>query len=355
MKKILFISAVLAAMSLATVSCDKEQSSMSEEGSINVTIINPMTKADPTAGTDSFDFETQLNSVTLFVYEKGADGVPQDLYKKVDLVSPFTSATINGLKKGDYIVYGVANLTASKLSTNQTLASIKGVAIDMDDNSVDKTKGLVLAGQSSVITVNGENTPAEIVLQRNLGRISLKSVVNNLASKREITPLYVMLINGSAADNLGMSANESSMVNMHGETSPDHIITTLADATGSTDNTRKLTFQEYNNTQIAFGNTNNTLMKTYCYRTSMKKDDVDNQVKLVLAAKIAGDDTVYYYPVTISSSEDYCVKANTTYEVNLTIIGKGSIHPNKNVEKGSMNATVTVKPWAGGAIYNPTI
>lgn len=353
MKRVFLLSAIFAAMSFATVSCDKE-SSMTEEGSITVNIINPATKAE-TAGTEDSDYEKSLNSVTLFVYEKGESGVPQDLYKKVKMTEPFSQAQISGLKKGSYIVYGVANLTDEKASANQTLTAIKGVKVDINDNSVNKNKGFAMTGESAEITVDGNGATADIVLQRFLGRVSLKSITNNLESKREITPLYVMLINGSADDNLGKSAEQTAVVNSRGRNADQSFISTLAEATGNNDDSRKLTFQEYSNIKIASGNTYDVARKTYCYRTK-PATEADDQVKLVLAAQIDGDQNVYYYPVAITAVADgYCIKANTTYDVKLTIVGKGSLDPNTPVEKGNMVANVSVKAWDGGAVYNPTI
>ena len=72
------------------------------------------------------------------------------------------------------------------------------------------------------------------------------------------------------------------------------------------------------------------------------------KTRIVVTATIGG--TKYYYPVLI----DFPVR-NSAYTVELTITGLGSTDPDKPVEKGTINASVTVEGWATGSIYNETI
>jgi hypothetical protein len=72
------------------------------------------------------------------------------------------------------------------------------------------------------------------------------------------------------------------------------------------------------------------------------------KTRLVVAATIGGKK--YYYPVVIDTPS-----RNNAYTVELTITGLGSTEPDKPVEKGTINASVTVEGWATGSIYNETI
>ncbi|MBR5563584.1 MAG: hypothetical protein IKW11_05090, partial [Bacteroidales bacterium] len=72
------------------------------------------------------------------------------------------------------------------------------------------------------------------------------------------------------------------------------------------------------------------------------------KTRLVVTATIGN--IKYYYPVVIDTPA-----RNTAYTVELTITGLGSTEPDKPVEKGTINASVTVEGWATGSIYNETI
>jgi len=70
----------------------------------------------------------------------------------------------------------------------------------------------------------------------------------------------------------------------------------------------------------------------------------------VVAATIEGK--LYYYPVVLNNST---IERNTTYTVALTITSLGSDDPNKPVDKGSADITVSVDGWKAGATYDETI
>ena len=53
--------------------------------------------------------------------------------------------------------------------------------------------------------------------------------------------------------------------------------------------------------------------------------------------------------------DDAALVRNTTYTGGLTINSVGSTDPNKPVEKGAINVTVTVAGWQAGATYDETI
>ena len=71
---------------------------------------------------------------------------------------------------------------------------------------------------------------------------------------------------------------------------------------------------------------------------------------LVVVATVDG--AICYYPVVL---DDAALVRNTTYTVGLTINSVGSTDPNKPVEKGAINVTVTVAGWQAGATYDETI
>jgi hypothetical protein len=72
----------------------------------------------------------------------------------------------------------------------------------------------------------------------------------------------------------------------------------------------------------------------------------------VLTVVATVDGKIQYYPVVLDSA---VLERNKTYTVGLTITGPGSDDPNKPVEKGSVNITLTVAGWVAGATYDETI
>ena len=70
----------------------------------------------------------------------------------------------------------------------------------------------------------------------------------------------------------------------------------------------------------------------------------------MIAATVSG--TLYYYPVVLDSG---VIARNTAHTVALTITGLGSDDPNKPVEKGGLNVSVSVAGWEAGAVYEETI
>ena len=77
----------------------------------------------------------------------------------------------------------------------------------------------------------------------------------------------------------------------------------------------------------------------YCYENNLENEIGGNRfTRLVIEGKLNG--ITYYYPIPIKNLE-----RNSCYSIDITIKRPGSLDPNKDVEKGTLLATMTVLDW----------
>ena len=77
----------------------------------------------------------------------------------------------------------------------------------------------------------------------------------------------------------------------------------------------------------------------YCYENNLETESGGNRfTRLVIEGKLNG--MTYYYPIPIKGLE-----RNSCYSVDVTIKRPGSLDPNKDVEKGTLLASMTVLDW----------
>jgi hypothetical protein len=77
----------------------------------------------------------------------------------------------------------------------------------------------------------------------------------------------------------------------------------------------------------------------YCYENALESETGGNKfTRIVLEGKLDG--TTYYYPIPIKG-----ISRNSCYSIDVTIKRPGSLDPNKDVEKGTLLATMTVLDW----------
>jgi hypothetical protein len=77
----------------------------------------------------------------------------------------------------------------------------------------------------------------------------------------------------------------------------------------------------------------------YCYENAIESEESGSKfTRLVVEGKLDG--TTYYYPVILKG-----VARNSCYSVDITIRRPGSTDPGKDVEKGSLMASIAVEDW----------
>jgi len=349
MKKNFLMTAVLGAALLAA--CQPVEPEKTEQfGTLSVNLAAPatMTKSD----TSPLSCESKVNRMRVMIYNSAGNIVRDTL-----LSSPYNSLSISQIKVGQYSVYAVANSCSSIPSSPGIITNpndFSNKMISLSDCNLDENTGFVMFGSNPSVTVTTSATPqpADLSVTRFPARIRLVSVTNALPDYLgDLTVERVMIVNGYAQWNIAGNSNPTIYVNPAGRNATSgNIISSAEEADYPAHSFWALPLAEKN---IVHGAT-----KTYNHSFYSFPNAVANDVttagtgggKLRLVAAIRVDQTLYYYPVTLTN-----VERNKSYDVKLTVSGLGSEDPNHPVEKGAAGISISVSGWGDGAEYTETI
>ena len=320
-----------------------------EMGILNISIDALLqTKA---ASTTATTYESKLNKMRVLVYDAS-----NALYKDVTLESPFTSKTIDNVKKGTYSVYALAN-TCAAVSLVASSTDLAGTAVSLSDCSLSDGTGFVMFSDQTNVNVTPGTTPTPVNLsvKRFPARVKLVSVKNALpAALGDLKVEQVMLINGYSSWTLGGTGSASTAMNAAGRKSggSGDIISAAGDADFGA-----YTFKAVPTADQTLASGSSAKQYGYCFYSlpnTVTTDKTGSKVtggkaRLVVKATYGGKS--YYYPVTLNDG----IERNKCYEITLIISGSGSDDPNVPVEKGSIGATITVTDWLSGGEYTETI
>lgn len=350
MKKGIFIMTAIAAIAC---SCEPEKDCLpcqeEKTATLNVSLDfedDNHTKA--TSYVTSQTYETAVNNVQVLVFDStGA------LNAYVDADKSVTGITIN-TTAGSKTVWAVVN--GPDLSTVTSVSGLSAKTIDLGDNSTTASSGFVMAG-STTCTISNSTTTASISVKRFVSRVALAKVNNALPSSYGSLKINnVALINVVGNQNLAGAATASTWYNKMGRKDGATASNQIIDGSTYLASHPTLTFKSVESS-VASGasHTPTTPYLFYTFPNSTSNNVTGwatsftaRKTRLVVAATIGGKK--YYYPVVIDTPS-----RNNAYTVELTITGLGSTEPDKPVEKGTINASVTVEGWATGSIYNETI
>ena len=306
----------------------------------------PTTKA--TAYLSSQTYEKQVNNVQILVFDSSG---ALNIYKDV---GTSTSGISINTTTGSKTIWAVIN--GPSLTSIKTLSALRNTAVDLGNNSTTASEGFVMSG-SSEITVGSASTSVSIQVERLLSRVALQKITNSLpASYGTMTINNVCLANVVGNQNLAGAATISTWYNKMGRKDGATASSQIIDGATYLASHPTLTFKSVESS-VASGasHTPTTPYLFYMFPNSTSNDVTGwatsftaRKTRLVVAATIGG--MKYYYPVVIDTPS-----RNNAYTVELTITGLGSTEPDKPVEKGTINASVTVEGWATGSIYNETI
>ena len=349
------VSFILAGLTIAFAACSKQQTAPDEAatcGTISVSVAPQdgiQTKA-VTAYTTAQTYETQVNSVQVFVF--GADG-KINFYKNLGTQLSGSVSTTSGTKT----VYAVVN--GPDLSGVATISALEATAIDLSANSTTASKGFVMAGKGSC-TVSAGTVSCAVAVSRLAARVALRSVINKLPeSYGSLKVERVFLSNVAGNQNLGGSATVSTWYNKEGRKDESPLVQShIIDGSADTASGPERTFRAVGSTGANGGTLEpSTPFLFYGYANSstaaprgFSASFSPQRSVLVVAATIDG--RLYYYPVVLDNAT---IERNTTYTVGLTVTSLGSDDPNKPVDKGSADITVSVDGWKAGATYDETI
>ena len=362
MKKTSLLFAALMGM-VALTSCNKDIVSENipnmpqeqvSEGQMILSLDFPeaiQTKA-VTAYTTAQTYESQVNSVQILVFDSA--GKIDKYYNAGKTTSGISISTVTGAKT----VWAVVN--GPDLSSCGTMSALQSTAITLGgNNSTTASTGFIMAGSASC-TVGTSTVNCAITVSRFVSRVALVSVTNSLpASYGSLTVNCAYLSNVVGNQNMAGNASAATWYNKFGRADESTQVSShIIDGSTYKASCPDLTYKSISGTAaVGASHTPSTPYLFYCFPNSsttapaaFSTSFAAQRTVLVVKATVGG--TAYYYPVVL---DDAAPARNSSYTVGLTITGPGSTDPNQPVAKGNMSASITVSPWASGAVYNETI
>lgn len=362
MKKTSLLFAALMGM-VALTSCNKDIVSENipdmpqeqvSEGQMILSLDFPeaiQTKA-VTAYTTAQTYESQVNSVQILVFDSA--GKIDKYYNAGKTTSGISISTVTGAKTVWAVVNGPDLKDCAKLSDLQATALTLG-----GNNSITASTGFIMAGSASC-TVGTSTVNCAITVSRFVSRVALVSVTNSLpASYGSLTVNCAYLSNVVGNQNMAGNASAATWYNKFGRADESTQVSShIIDGSTYKASCPDLTYKSISGTAaVGASHTPSTPYLFYCFPNSsttapaaFSTSFAAQRTVLVVKATVGG--TAYYYPVVL---DDAAPARNSSYTVGLTITGPGSTDPNQPVAKGNMSASITVSPWASGAVYNETI
>lgn len=349
MKKNFLMTAVLGVVLLAA--CQPVEPEKTEQfGTLALNLATPatLTKSD----TSPLSCESKVNKMRVMIYNSAGQIVRDTL-----LPSPYNSLSISKIKIGEYSVYAVANSCSTISSTPGMISDPNDFSykvISLSDCNLDENTGFVMYGNNPSVTVTTSATPQPVDLSvtRFPARIRLVSVTNALPDYLgDLTVERAMIVNGFSQWNIAGKNSPTVYVNAAGRNAVSgNVISSAEEADYPAHSFWALPQAEktivhgasksYNHSFYSFPNTVTNDVTTAGTRGG----------KLRLVAAIKVDQTLYYYPVTLTN-----VERNKSYDVKLTVSGLGSEDPNTPVQKGAAGISISVSGWGDGAEYTETI
>ncbi len=329
MKRLMMMAAAL----VLVFSCSKEEFNV-ESGTESMLYVSlkPEDGTKASGGAHGVQAEDNyIQTLEIFVFRinegKADDGV-LDGYRK------FTAAELGSLANleiqtttGKKMIYAVANSHRASWKGINTRKQFEEQTARLVDDDVKNF--IMVGGTTSQLQLA---TTVSFSIKRLVARVKLNSVKTAFAGGpyegMQLTDVKAYLINvqaskliyNGAGDNLAIlnsgryvegDANSCTMQGMlH-----DEVTSSVTDAGYS--------IPHY----------------FYCYENALESEAAGSKfTRMVVEGKLNG--TTYYYPVILKG-----VARNSCYSVDITIKRPGSTDPGKDVEKGSLMATVAVEDW----------
>ena len=374
------------ALLLGAVACNKEPAfeTIPKEASGETGILSIILAGDDvgtkalTAYTEAIDYETKVNSVQLLIFN--GDG---DLVKDARFTSSFTSMQTS-IPTGTYTVWAIVNDYLEYVYNEWEIYDEFMAYISvLDDNSISG-KSFVMSGSASCTVKANTTSSCPISVKRLVGRVALNSVKFNLPKGYDIYLDYAYLSNVCGKclyDGNALSSdyyydmwefpywlNYDGYQSLPADPEDDfYIQTSRKKITGaSTAQLPALTAFDFGFCEMGVSDTwtrdddDFSHVLFYGYPNCSTRNPSgphtyfeDQKTCLVVVADIYsgyGNGGTNYYVIPLDSFE-----ANKTYTIDLTITGFGTDDPNKPVEKGTVNASITVSGWSSGQVIDKTI
>lgn len=352
------LSIILSFVALLAAACDKTPGpgEAVPEGELTVNLTglwDTTTKSTPgSAG------ENKLNRLTLYVFD--AAGMLDVSHTCTDAEIAARQATVR-TKTGRKTLCAVANMSAAmqaEADAKYRLADLDGVSYGLADNS---PTSLVMRGVTTDVSVSsGSGGSATVNLVRGVSRVSLESVGNKLpAPFGTVTLRHAFLCNVVGNQNLGGGADADPGKYINREATRGHVRNQVIGVGNVEAECKDLTFKTLGNQEVANGDARsfqNVFFYAFPNPLTTQNDgfhDSFTPTATVLMVVVTVKGTDYYYPVPLRNG----LVANTEYKVSLTLAGLGNTEddPFARIDKGDMNATISVSPWNDGTPITETI
>lgn len=331
MRILSYVTALAVSVSCVSAAIDGGEvlDRVEEKGcvSINVRFDDASTKAQ-TDYVTALDEESKINKMMILVFDK-ATGM---LNATLD-ASAVSQSYKMSLPVGEKIVYAVIN--GPSLSGVSKVSDVTALLDDLSASPMSEA-GLTLVGSEECNVIAGDtSTSVTVVVRWLVSRVVLRNVTCNIPSQYgEMTLDCVYL--GNANSTQKFSGEAGGKKNIDGYSDADQPI-----GQGGVTGACPSYFYRSVGKDVAVGESMTEKYHMYCQPNSTQ-----DYTCLYVLTTIGG--VRYYYRVPL----DQGLAANTTCSVDLRITNLGSLTPpDGDLQKGEIQAVVTIEGWAAGNDY----
>lgn len=323
------IIAAFAASAAVFTGCLKNETVPMEHPATSKLTVNVSCDIDSkAAGINAEDNEKKINSVQVFVFSSD---------NKLEAEAYGTAPTLEMVTtKGEKTVKVLVN--HERLTTVTMLSDWTNYVAELE---VNKTNSFLMTGEES-ITVNDNTVNLSTVVTRQVTKVVLKKITNNMAlTQYQGSPVKVVgiyLINVVGHSPLQDWKAPTRWLNKGGRDSEENSIYAEFPASKT----------------ISFGSADSSEHYFYCLQNPTSSDSQADtwcarHTRLVLEAQIDGK--TCYYPITLPP-----LKPNHIYTINeLTLTRPGTDSPDMTAPLSSMSFNLQVQPWSNETVSDVTI
>ena len=332
MKKVFVAMAAVAAMAC---SCSKEEVKSEDtsvkRGVVRISLVDDNGTRATGEGHGSNEGDSKINTLEVFVFninEGEVDNGLLDAYKKytsedLKTVSDLEIKTTTGKK----MIYVVANGHKTDWSEGMTRSNFEQQMAYLYKEDVSN----FIMFSSKEVTVQLQST-ITMILTRMVSRIKLNSVMVSFAGtpyagvplqnvKAYLTNVQAQkrLIDGTGSNLKLVNYRKYVPEDMVGITMEGLLYDELAESLSEATHSQPHYF--------------------YCYENSRTQETETNRfTRLVIEGTLNG--ITYYYPIPIKE-----LRRNSCYSIDVKIYRPGSLDPDKEVEIGTLDLTLSIQGW----------
>lgn len=345
MKKLLFISAILALPAIFLVSCAKDDDSAGktpEEGKsavIQLSLAGTQPQGKGTNAPPSQAADNAINKIMVFVFNTSSQEIDQaKAATPAEVTAKVVSIVATSGQRDIYVVTNFASADSSNLMNASTVTELKAVISNIRAENEGNFK-MIGKKLSQTITTSANNIT--VVVSRLVARVTLSNITTTftggLANKTlAVDSVYLLNVNGTKS--YGDSSIIVSPVTVYNRTDAGFAFP-IFDAYGTPANVNNTT--PYT-TSKANGN--------HFYVYANPGTTFTNSTKLIITGILNGVRT--YYPIAVNvAGNGYNpvtpgITANSQYAITVAITGFGSADPNTPVLSATLTITVVPQNWA---------